>query len=272
MMSNRTSSSPADEDPGNNHHDLNTRLDLLHDLLPPEEKKKALEHLAECPTCAELLRKRVAHCESVRSRGVPEIKEPALAGKAYAGQTEDDHLRGLWGRIREGMYWPAVRYASVLAVVLVALMLIVPQLLTDRGDNPQLEWLPPLGEELKLRDQTPALDKETLAAGYAAYAKHDLKLAAKLLAEVEVSGPHEAIRRAYLGSALAWNGKHEQAVSVLQAIEIKTLPEDYDEALWALYVSLRRLDRDSEADALLEDLVHRGHVVAERARAELELS
>ena len=63
---------------------------------------------------------------------------------------------------------------------------------------------------------------------------------------------------------------HEQAASVLLTIDPKVLPEDYDEALWTLYVSLCHLGRHGAADSLLRDLVLRGGIVAERARAELE--
>jgi hypothetical protein len=270
MMVDRSPHSRKGGDPGDAHLDLHTRLDLLHDLLPPDEKRKALAHLAICPTCEERFHRRLTHHEILRTGKVPQTADGPLAWSGRVRQFQEKPTPGLWRRLRDAVAWPPVRYAGVLAGAAVILLLVLPMQREDRGQDLQLTWLPPVGERITFRDSTLTREDEDVAAGFEAYARRDLGQATELLAGAEVSGAYEILRKTYLGSALAWNGHHEQAVSVLQTIAPEKLPEDYDEALWALYVSLRRLGRDDAADSLLIDLVRRGDSVAERARAELE--
>lgn len=271
MMVDRSPDFRSGRDLRDAHLDLHTRLDLLHNLLPPDEKRKALDHLAICPTCEERFRRLLAHHEVLRSGETPQTAEGLLAwNKGGSTELPTEPVRGFWRRLGDAVVWRPVRYAAVLAGAAVVLLLVLPLQREDRGEDLQLAWLPPVGERITLRDSTLAREDEDLAAGFEAYACHDLERATELLAGIEATGAYDILRRTYLGSALARNGDYEQAASVLQTIDPETLPEDYDEALWTLYVSLRRLGRHGAADSLLNDLVRRGDSLAERVRGELE--
>ena len=123
---------------------------------------------------------------------------------------------------------------------------------------------------MRERAAVEATSSEDLAAGLEAYGDRDLEGAIDLLRSAEASGHLEEIRKIYLGSALAWNGAYPEAVSVLQEVSARTLPDPWgSEARWSLYVALKGSGWQRGADSLLHILSEESGEIGERARSRL---
>jgi hypothetical protein len=149
----------------------------------------------------------------------------------------------------------------------VLLLIILPQL----GERPGIVLypLPTTYDATRLRAIATEAS-EDLAAGLKAYADQDLERAITLLERAD-AGELETVRRIYLGNSLALEGRHPEAVEVLDPVSFDTVPEEWrHEAQWTLFVSLRRTGREARADSLLQILAMRPGDVGERARRLLD--
>ena len=127
--------------------------------------------------------------------------------------------------------------------------------------------LPGDPDEVALR----ATPQEPLPGGVVeailAYGTGDLDRAVELLTATGAEGAPEAIRRVYLGSALARLGRPEEALDALAPASDGTLPEPWrGEAAWTRAIALREAGRAADATAALEDLVAGEGPLADRAR------
>ena len=263
------------------HLDLDERLDLLFDRMPPAKKAQALEHLANCPTCEALLRRRVTLNERLRASEIPE--HAAVAASAHeevpALEGEDDKiseegsfrawLAGSCAGLVTLLRRPAFQYAGGLVVVAAILLLVIlPR--QEQGDgDPGLRWLPVSNRYSSARSLGEMAGDENLAAGLSAYADRKTEQAIEHLTRAETQGDFETIRKAYLGSALVWHGDYAEAATLLLTLDPLELPEDFNEVRWALFVALTRSGRETSADSLLRILAQEGGAVAERALQQL---
>ncbi len=255
------------------HMSEDLALDLLHGLLPTAERDKVLSHLAICPACEAAFRKMVTERERLRAtrvlrtlRGGDLVVEPVSEReKSSVGLAE--RLAGLWGGFLKSMRRPRLR---LVPVAVVALLLVI--LLRPGPDTSLLHPLPAASEDTHFRASaaasSAAASSEELEAGLDAYAAEDFKRAVELLESTTTSGSLETLRKIYLGSALAWNGRYHEAVTVLEGVAEPVLPDPWGgEARWTLYVSLRKTGRGARADSLLKILAGEPGEVGERARS-----
>jgi TolA-binding protein len=240
------------------HVDEDLGLDLLHGLLSHEESERVLEHLAECSPCEKRFQEMVGERERLRAlRALPEgarQDRPSRTGRLLKDRWED--FLGSMRRPRFQLAWIPVAAAAVLLFIV---------LKPDPGTE-MLQQLPTSFEGTRFRASVAASSAE-FEAGLEAYAARDFKRASQLLGKATTSGPLETVRRVYLGSALAWRGKHEEAAKVLEDVALPTLPDPWGvEARWTLYVSLRETGQEAKADSLLRVLAKEAGPVGDRAR------
>jgi hypothetical protein len=128
-----------------------------------------------------------------------------------------------------------------------------------------------LGEEIHLRNDVQPGVSEKLQQGIEAYSSGDLRGAADLLENTEVTGQLDNLRRLYLGSAYARLGEYHRAVQELESVTFISVPDPWGgEGRWTLYVALRALVRDEEAKSILEELAREPGEFGDRAREALK--
>lgn len=255
------------------HLTEDTCRDLLGDLLSPAERRAALAHAAECPTCEDVLRACAGERERMRIRGYalgvieprsatdPESRKVARprppAERPSTGQEMIDRLWGLVPTLRWGFA------AGAVAVAALVLVLILP---TDRAPYSDLSRpLLPYQEEITLRGQ-PGPAGDALLQGLDAYTAGDLTTATDHLDSARADGPAELVRRIYLGSALLRQAEYARALEVLESVNLEQVPEPWRrETRWNLYLALRGSGRDPEADALLDTLTEGPGALGQRA-------
>lgn len=259
------------------HLGEDTLLDLIQNLLPVEQKEQALSHLTRCSACEQQLQARVAERERLRAS---RVLRTLPSGELVAERREDvadapamkhggvgETLSDFWENLLAGFRRPVYPLA-VSAVVVAAVLLVV--LWPRPGEPPgssSLTWLRAYTEDIRLRDAVDATPGDLLAGGLEAYADRDLAHAADLLGQVRVSGPLEIIRNIYLGSALAWDGKYGEAVTVLENTPVHAVPDPWrSEAQWTLLVALYESGRTARADSLLQSLAKEPGPAGDRAR------
>ncbi len=228
-------------------------LDLLQDYLPREERERLLSHAADCEACEQMLRERVIEHERLRAtRPLPATATP------------------WWRCLRAALTAPAYPYGA--AAIAAAAVLVI--LLWPRGGPPgseQLTWLPVTEENIRFRWAPQEGIDSILVAGLEAYETQDLERATRLLKDASAEGEMELIRKMYLGSALAWQGRYAEAVRILSEVSDPALPDPWgSEARWTLYVALRASGHESRADSLLRRLAEESGEVALRAREQLK--
>lgn len=249
-------------------------LDLLNDLLSPEEKQRILSHLRVCPLCEKLFRERArVRDRLLAGRVLHSLQGGKLVLEKTAGSIPDrgagksigDSLIGLWTRLLRSMRRPRFQLMGGLGVALVVVLMFVIRIQLRESPGIQLYPLPTRYDTTRLRAIAGAAG-EDLAAGLEAYADQDLGRAINLLKKAEV-GDLDNLRRVYLGSSLALEGMHSEAVEVLEAVSFDTVPEEWRyEAQWTLLVSLKRTGREARADSILRILAEKEGQVGERAR------
>jgi hypothetical protein len=238
------------------HMDEDLCLDLLHGLLEPDAQERALDHLAACPACDRLFQLRAAAWERLRAQPVP---------VAAAMPDTTAAMRGGW-RVVFGK--TAVRrLATGLAAASVALLLLVGPGLRRAPLVQPLPWLPEIGRSIQARSPLAGAASAELAAGLEAYAAHDAGGAVRLLSSAQASGSLETVRKIYLGSALALEGRYEECVEVLRDTATPDLPDPWgSEVRWTLFVALRSAGYTAGADSLWQVLRGDPGEVGERAR------
>ncbi len=236
MMSDRETIDPT------SHLDLHTRIDLLHGLLSPEEEEAALAHMAICPACEDAVREAVAHAERSRTGPRRILRVPVSS----------------------------LRYAGALAGAAAVLWIVLAQPWKPAPDVPVFPLPTQVAFVASRNTALGTCGDADLVAGITAYDQQDLDLAIASLVRADVSGPCDTFRKVYLGSAYALQGDHRSAAETLLDVDFQQVPEDYDEALWALYASLSRVGPQSWADSLLGVIASSGsRAVRERARETL---
>ncbi len=238
------------------HLDEDLCLDLLHGLLDADARERALDHLAACPACDRLFQLRAAARERLRARPVPDAA--ALPGTAAAMP------RG-W-RVVIGR--PVIqRLATGLVAASVALLLLIGPGVRRAPLVQPLPWLPEIGHSIQARSSLAGAASVELSAGLDAYAAHDAGGAVRLLRRAQASGSLETVRKIYLGSALALEGRYEESVEVLRDTATPDLPDPWgSEVRWTLFVALRSAGYTADADSLWRVLRGEPGEVGERAR------
>ncbi|MCK4305985.1 MAG: hypothetical protein KAY24_17230 [Candidatus Eisenbacteria sp.] len=270
------------KDGGGVHLSNELLQDLLFGLLPKPEAERSRAHLAICPDCERRYQERFAARERLRARGtLRELPDGQLVFEVHAGNAagRSRHALGpvardLLDTVRANL--PAIRQLSrmrtvaALALVAATLIIVFYPRQSEIAEPPQLDWLPAMSADLTSRGAEDSLHPGALAAGLEAYAAQDLVQAIEQLQRAEASGPFEIIRKAYLGSALAWIERYTEAIEVLMSIDPEDLPEDYSEAHWALYVSLQNSGHLAPADSLLRVMAAGYGDLAQRAATALD--
>lgn len=229
-------------------------LDLLHDLLAPEDAARACEHLAVCPDCEELLRSVVSADEQLRASRALELQpDGTFAMRNRTNPIESvSPLRGLLEPLRTLWHQPPFRLAAGLAVITAVLLIVAPWEKQSAAGY-RLYPLPVHFVETHARAIDTGGGDGHLAAGLEAYAAQRYVRAITLLEQAEATEHFETIRQIYLGSALAWEERHLEATAILQPLALHTLPDPWGaEAQWTLFVALKMSGRKARADSLLE--------------------
>jgi len=160
--------------------------------------------------------------------------------------------------------------AAAAVVVLVLMLPRAPEISTTL----ELQVLPSYSFQLESRDVPESRASNDLKAGLLAYDRREFRRAAQLLQRLEtldLDDVDQAVRQIYLGSALAWNGKHEEAVEVLRTVSFVSVPGEWGrEAQWTMFVALEGAGREASADSLLQILAGKPGEIGQRARRVLE--
>jgi hypothetical protein len=268
---------------GRRHIDEDVCLDLLQGLLPPADEGLVLAHISDCPACEALFQAVAA--ESARTEAtmvvrtlpdgeiVLERRGTAVRSPRPVRPRPGHALSRAWLYLQRLFLKPRYRLAGAVALVLaVMLLVLLPQYLGPHKAS-DLHLLPLYTFTLQARDvadQVPA----DLRAGLNAYDKRDFEGTIALLTKptlADLDEPDEAIRKIFLGSALAWDGDYDRAADVLGSAPLESVPGEWGrEARWTLYVSLRESRREAAATAVLRALAEETGDVGERARRALE--
>ena len=265
-------SSPAAPETHLGEHDA---LDLLLGLLPPERESAHLSHLQRCAPCEArfiALAAGAQKLEATRSlrRAADGTLTLAKRGTAADERAEEPAQRPgsrAAGIRRIPLFGRGSFAASALAAAAIVLLLLLPRAI-DRGPL-SLNPLPPYGTELQLRDAASAMNSR-LAAGLAAYGAGETARAVELLREAQAGELDELdslIRTVYLGSALALEGRNEEAVAALDDAPLSLLPGEWGaEAKWTLFVALSETGHAERARVVLAELERLAGEIGERAR------
>ncbi|MEQ1833088.1 MAG: hypothetical protein ABL977_08520 [Candidatus Eisenbacteria bacterium] len=188
-------------------------LDLLHGHASDIARGRALRHLTECPECEARFRELDRATERMRA-GVPSV----LARTSVS-------------RLQPWVY-------SSLAAAALILVVIIPmgRWRHDARLSPitaQLHALPVAGEVRVTRGESTSADAVALARGLEAYDQGDYGSAIRILRTTQSTPAAEQLRRIYLGSALALDGRLGAAEKELAAIPDRAVPEPWNsEVRW----------------------------------------
>jgi len=161
------------------------------------------------------------------------------------------------------------RRGFVAAGVGAAAVLVLAFLLYGSLVGPERYWLPLDREFMLLRAGPLPAELERFGAGLTAYREHDAVRAAELLGSAEVPESYTRLRDLFLASALALEGRHADALDVLDRLRVERLPMPWRaRARWVSYTALRDGGRVEEAASLLDDLATRDDEIGALARHE----
>jgi hypothetical protein len=215
--------------------------------LPQAAAREVLGHLRECAACEGRFRVVVREREELRASGSPGLVAAAAAP-------------------------PIVRRRGFVATVAglgAAAVLVLAFVLHGYLAGPERYWLPLDREFMLLRAGPLPAELERFGAGLTAYREHDAARAAELLGSAEVPESYTRLRDLFLASALALEGRHAEALDVLERLRVERLPMPWRaRARWVAYTALRDAGRIEEASSLLDDLAARDDEVGALARDE----
>jgi hypothetical protein len=159
----------------------------------------------------------------------------------------------------------------VAAAAALALVVLAPGLRSPARRAP--EWLPVAGENTLLRTHANPEARTSLEHALEVYSSGDARAALAALESLEISTSADfesSLRDLYLASALVLNQRPADALALLDALALPTLPEPWRRwGQWTQYVALRDAGRTAEAQALLGTLAGNTNDVGDRARAEM---
>ena len=263
------------------HLEIDRLTDLVHGLMPPEDRLTARDHLVQCEECEGTFRDLLARHEARQADARP-LLTPSGAielGNPTSAPTEDatlaapepsdagstlDRIRAFLG----GAKSPGLGYGLGLAAAALAVVVLWPrEVIPPPAVHP---WLPGPGSESRLRDPGASASALDLEAGIEAYEQRDLGAAIRLLSQSEATGQDENLRRIYLADAMLRAGRPADAVDLLRPVPSLTLPEPWGpESQWTLSLALLQTGRTAEADSVLRQLAVEPGEIGERARAAL---
>lgn len=274
-------SSPRSADRRSDPHlDEHLCIDLLQGFLSHAEAKRIVAHVSECPTCERLLRQRAAEDERISAtrvvRSLPggeiilEKRGSAVRSREKTENRRSRIMYRAWESLVGALRIPRYQLAAVAATAAVVVLVLVWPHGAEISGTFELRVLPSYSFDLESRDTPESQASEDLKAGLLAYDHREFRRAAELLRSVETSGLDEVnrtIRQIYLGSALAWTGRHEDAVEALEKVPLLSVPGEWGkEARWTMYVALKGSGREASADSLLRLLATKPGEIGERAR------
>jgi hypothetical protein len=162
---------------------------------------------------------------------------------------------------------PRWRYAFAGAVAAGAIVLLLLLLFPTAHDVDSLGRLPAFTQEMHLRAAAEDRATPDLARGVRAYEDGNYAQAIAILQPAKAEGEWETIRRIYLGSALAWCGRHREAAAMLRSISLCDQPDPWSSVgIWTLYASFRKCGMRSAADSLVRVVAIEPGPDGERAR------
>ncbi len=241
-------------------------LDLLSNALAPPERAQLVQHIRSCTACESMLKERDADWERLLIQSGPAIRQLDQQG------SRGGWLKGWVPRATRPFSLPLPRL-SWLAAVGLLLVITVGFVMRAREEKQQaflseLRWLPPLPEEVILRRGERTGGLEMLRGGLDAYSRKDPSAAIEGFASIQVPAESEPLRRAYLGSALAWAGRYSEAVTQLQRLDPTRIPDPWStEVRWTLMIALRETGQRARADSLLRALAEEPGESGRRAKA-----
>lgn len=170
--------------------------DIVLELLPAEARRTALAHASRCPACGARLRSHVAALSRMH------------ADLPAGGRVER------WQR--------AWALAPAFAAAAALLLLVWWPRDTARHATRPTAWLSMPAEGVLLREG--AAEDAHLAAGFAAYARHDLPVARRELEAAHASETTEQARRVYLAHVVLLEGDAARALALLRSVDWIELP------------------------------------------------
>ncbi len=199
--------------------------DLVLGLLAPDERRDALAHASRCPACAERLRSHVAAVHRMRAN---------LPG-ARMGPVQ--RLPRAWA------------LAPALAAAAALVLLVWWPRGAERIGGRTTSWLAMPTDGVLLREGE--AEDPHLAAGFAAYARHDLAGARRELEAAHASETAEQARRVYLAHVVLLQGDAGRALELLRSVTWIELPAGvHREATELLVQALRATGHPASADSL----------------------
>ena len=256
-------------------------LDLMHELLPADEKEELLTRISLDPVLEQTFREMVAERERLKaSRRLQVLSTGELAIEVVHASDTPNMERGAdraqresrgwsrqWERLLAGLRRPRFRLTLGLASAAALVFLVVWPQIRSTPHSGLLQRLPSYGDDLRFRAAAEFSSDDNLIAGLEAYGQGHDQRAISLLEATVTADDLETVRRLYLGSALAHRGKYQEAVAHLEAFASSSLPDPWgSEARWTLFVALMGSNRAASADSLLHILAAEPGEVGERAR------
>jgi len=255
-------------------------IDLLHDLLPPQEREALLNRMAADCDLEARFRRLVSEHERLRATRrlerlptgdlVVTSLDIAPAGRQPAWQGAARRTSRAGWLVRLNRHRGLALTSGLAAAAALLVLTVLPREQTPHSVS-LLRPLPAYEEDLQVRSaETTQLDPE-LVAGLQAYSDQDYRDASRRLQKARSEGPLETVRQLYLGSALAQQAHWEQVVTVLGAAATAPLPDPWgSEARWTLAIALAETGNQVRADSLLQLLAAEPGEVGARAQALLD--
>jgi hypothetical protein len=241
------------------HPDDEVLADLAMRVLPGNDARRALDHMASCP-----------ECETRFQRIAADWEQSAARAGELSGRTIRDIVARPSPSLADVLRRPVMRWAIGAAAVVVAALILLP-IRTNGPETPGPTRLPLLTHDVLPRSVLPTDQNDALLEGLDAYARDDFRGAIDALQAVETTGPVEALRRVYLASAFVFEGQCDEAIEILEGVPLDAVPDPWSaEALWTQYIALSDCGRATDAERVLRDLAVYPGEPGERARSIIE--
>lgn len=225
------------------HLDEDRMIDMVNGIASKGDLDAAVRHLRECATCENLFQTMLREHEAARSQTARVLNK--LGGSRVTRRPPR----------RLQLQRASAVVAAVLVVAAAAWILHGQH---GRHDTVNGYWFPVDPSAIVLRDSRDDAMRD-LSRRLEPYRRHD---ANEAVARLQAAPPSDdetvsSLERFYLASALVNAGRPADALPVLDALHIETLPAGWrQQARWIQYLALRDTGRTTEADAALDQLVN----------------